>query len=215
MATFQERFHEAMVRAFEERAQGYNEQTDLYSLGDASAVDDFFDYLEFEFSGDVTEEQRHHIRYVGQAWTLAWAAYEIEQEEEAAEETEASEEEDFSNANDFLWKDKILPIQRLLLKVFYVGGLATFGYGMYLTTKAGNPKTGGLLSGLGMFIAVQMFWGMQSFFVFLQKRNSKLLRSPGYPTLFWIAVTIALVFDFLVMGFAQEYAMDLLVKFKK
>ncbi len=215
MSSFQERFHETMVKAFEGRAQGYNENTDLYTLGDASQVDDLFDYLEFEFSGDIDDNQRQHFRYVTHVWTWAWAAYEKEQEEETNEAEEAAANENFSNASEFAWRDRILPIQRLLLQLFYYGGLAAFGYGMYVTIKLKSPQTGGMITGLGMFVAVQMNWGMQSFYAWLQKRNSKLLRSPGYPTLFWIAVSVVLIFDVVIAGLAQEYLMSYVMKFLK
>ena len=177
MSTFQERFHEAMVDGFRENAANYNETTDLYSLGAPDTVDDFFDYLESEFSGDLSQGERQQIRYVNQAWAWAWAQYEREQQEE--QEAEEAFQSNFdSKPHPFAWRDNILPIQRLFLKLMYVVGLGGFAYGMYVTTQLKNAKVGGFYTGLGMFIAVQMHWGIQGFFNWLEKRDSKLLEKP-------------------------------------
>lgn len=212
MSSFQQQFHAAMLEAFGENAHHYNENTDLYSLGDSRMVDDLFDELESAFSGTLEDFERQQIRYVGQAWNWAWQAAERqaaeEAEERAAEEAEEAQAQRLDQSSPFAWQERIWPIQRILLKIFYIAGLATFGYGMYLTVKVRDAKMGNLLTGLGIFVAVQMYWGMKTFFNALEKRNSSLLQKWGYPAMFWLAVVVALVVDFVIAGLAKDYLMD-------
>lgn len=218
MASFQERFHAIMVESFGEYARQYNENTDLYTLGHAHAVDDFFDELESAFSDTLEQEQRQQIRYVGQAWAWAWQAAERqaaeEAEERAVEEAEHARPQSLDQSSPFDWQERIWPLQRILLKVFYIAGLATFGCGIYIAVnpKHAYAKWGSLLMGLGMFVAVQMYWGMQSFFNWLEKRNSSMLQKLGYPTVFWLAVVVALVVDYVAVDLLKDYVMGALTK---
>lgn len=199
MSDFQNRFHSAIIDGFGENVQQYTEGTDLYSLGGADTVDDFFDYLEAEFSGDLSTEERQQIRYVSQAWAWAWQQFEREQAEEAAVAA--------SVTNISKWQDRIHPAQRLILRMSYFLGLAGFGYGMYLTTQLKDTKMGGFYSGFGMFLALQLYWGLNTFFSSLEARNSKMLAKAGYPKMFWMALGSIVVVDFFLLGAVSEFVL--------
>lgn len=196
MSSFEERFDQVMTESFEIAPGAYNEMAELRMLGDEAAVDDFFDNLEFEFSGDLDEHERYTLRTVGQAITWARELFDAEEDDDNGP----------SITTGFEWRDQISPFQGLVLKLSTFVGVAMFMAGVYLTTR-GKQQLGGILSGVGMFIAAQMFWGIKSFFNFLEKRDSKLLQSFGYRKLFWIAIVTAYLLDMIGIGLLFEFVM--------
>ena len=192
MPSFEERFDQVMTESFQVQPGVYNDMTELRMLGDEGSIDDFFDNLDFEFSGDLDEHERYTIRTVGQA--ISWAMV-----QEEAEDEDENEDESSGLASGFGWRERISPFQTVILKLSTFVGIAMFMGGVYLTTH-GDQQRGGFLSGIGMFIAVQMFWGIKSFFNWLENRDSKLLHTFGYKKLFWIAIVVAYFIDMIGIG---------------
>jgi len=196
----QARFHKALREAFGCDPTQVHEGTALYDLGDASAVDDFYDELEFEFENDLTDAQKANFRRVGEA--LAWA-----QEQGArlaAEEAEEEQENQKEFYSEFAWQDKISKFQRLFLKASSaLGGIIFFVCLNLSIRKKGGPLMQGM-AGMGMFIAVQMFWGVKKCFNFLEKNNSSLLKM-GYQRLFWFIVIAAYLLDMVGIGLLLSF----------
>lgn len=181
---FVDRFRRIFIETFNRDLTGLPYETPLSSLGDESSVDDFFDKLEFEFPGDLDDEMRHRLSTLGMCHS--WATEQCERESE-----EKSED---SIPNAFHWRDEISALQRGILTISKIIGPILFFFGVQLTIRD-QKELGGALSGIGMFIAVQMFWGVKSCYNWLEKRRSSLLQSPGYRGLFWIFVLIAYAVD--------------------
>jgi hypothetical protein len=186
--TIEDRMHKIIAERFETDPVGVSLETELNSLGDESTVDDFFDDLEFEFSGDIEEEQRGSMSSIGEA--LAWA--------KAQPVDEDDEDDEPSNVGGFAWREKISPFQSGFLKISAILGAVMFFFGVQLTVR-GNPW-GEPLAGVGMFIAASLFWGVKSCYNWVEKNKPTLLQKWGYSSLFWIFVVIAYGLSFLGLG---------------
>ena len=107
------------------------------------------------------------------------------------------------------WKEQISPLQRLLLKASALIGFVIFFVGVQLTVR-GRASEGGWLSAFGMFIAVQMRWGVEALYRWLERRRADWLARIGYRPLFWLLFFAAFVIDtFSLLGIFL-FAVDLL-----
>ena len=91
-----------------------------------------------------------------------------------------SEDEDEGPKIDipFAWRDKISPFQRKILTGSTFVGVPLFIGGLQMSIR--GVAGGEILAGLGMFIAVQMFWGIGALFGKLEAREAKVLQTWGY-----------------------------------
>lgn len=95
------------------------------------------------------------------------------------------------------WKDELSPLQKKVLQLSNLVGVLLFFVGVQFIVR-GKNTFGGILAGFGMFLAVQVQWGIATVFEWLEKQ--KLVEKYGYSKLFWWAIITAYLVDGIGIG---------------
>lgn len=122
----------------------------------------------------------------------------------------------------FSWKKSISPLQRWILKISARLGFLIFFVGVHITIWASfydqlhifdvhvPPSMGGYISSFGLFVAIQMFWGIDAGFTFLHK--GWLVKHIQHRTLFWLLIFTGFIIDGIgLSGLLSLYGYDLLI----
>ncbi|MBU52513.1 MAG: hypothetical protein CL920_27780 [Deltaproteobacteria bacterium] len=193
MQTLQENFAEVFRASFDGRSPGdYHFEQTVRTIASDEHIQDFFDNLELAFDTTLEEDARRELVTIQDCWE--WV--QTQRHRQWQEEQKAMQED---KPSPFAWQDEITPLQQNLLKLSRIIGPIMFFVGIQMNVR-GHKQFGGALAGLGMFIAVQMFWGIKKLFNWFESNQLAYLRRVGYPKLFWFFILGAYALDALGIG---------------
>lgn len=171
---------ELIAEHFERDASTLSAESAIAELGDDDAVEAFCDALTSRLDTfSLTDDERaEKLPTVGAAVKFANGVH----REKLAQN----------------WESGLAPAQLWLFKVAPVVGVVAFIVGVQLKVR-GLPWAEPLM-GVGMFVAVQMYWGVRGGYEWLAKRYPTLVERFGTAKLFGFVLVAAYLLSFLEIG---------------